>query len=755
MTAPPDLEELYARAAEALKARDYDVAADLLRQVLVTDEDFKDASSLLAKAIRLKRRRWYTDSRYWGAIGAAVLLVVGILLAPYLSPATSRGGRAADAADWAPTRTPQPGTLQTAAPTLAPTAVPLAWRRVYIGQEWPRALVTTIVYDPVDPDVVYVGTRDAGIYKSIDGGLSWQPAHEGLGDAWVSSLVVDPRDAATLYAGVAQGGAYRTNDGGLHWSAINDGIDTFGWEWVSMVAVAAPDESRLYYSQSRNVYASSDQGATWKEVWPGAGHPKGPACPRHLVALAVDPNDVDNLLAVDLENPGEDMDCRTGIYRSQDGGVTWLLTQPMEPVLGLRSVTIAFDAEWRNVYAAGRDRPVYHSRDRGASWQEVLPAECLAFGVEPQTGVTAYCARLDKGWTRRDEGHGWPEIFGNAHIPFDAIAVSPYSSDSLLVGGQGLRATRDDGASWSAADNGLGALHLALALDPIQPERLMLEDQRCNVYLSSDGSRIWNPARDRTCRAETALSPSGDWLYWIDSGDRSLRVSKDGGATSSRLEWPVVPPEWDIIAAHPTTDSRILAVNGLEPPYVFISDDHGNSWHGATVVGGHEFLNPGPAPRIFFQPGNGERVYLVSMEEVFRSDDAGDSWRRCERTDSWNGSDSSKAGLIIDPASPDQLLLGTRRSGVMRSTDGCETWAASNEGLTSLFVNTLAVDPNNPDVIYAATDGGAYVSFDAGAHWNVINDGLLGATVVYSIVVDAASNVYAATPYGIFALESR
>lgn len=91
----------------------------------------------------------------------------------------------------------------------------------------------------------------------------------------------------------------------------------------------------------------------------------------------------------------------------------------------------------------------------------------------------------------------------------------------------------------------------------------------------------------------------------------------------------------------------------------------------------------------------------------------------------------------------------------MASDDGCQTWTPSNNGLSSLFVNTVVIDPNNPDIVYAGTDGGAYISFNGGQTWSEINDGLLGATVVYSIVVDKDSNVYAATPYGIFKLEGK
>ena len=71
-----------------------------------------------------------------------------------------------------------------------------------------------------------------------------------------------------------------------------------------------------------------------------------------------------------------------------------------------------------------------------------------------------------------------------------------------------------------------------------------------------------------------------------------------------------------------------------------------------------------------------------------------------------------------------------------------------NNGLENLQVNMVALDPSDPNTLYAATDGGTYISFNGGDSWGLVNNGLLGATVVYSIVIDAQSNVYASTPYG-------
>jgi len=70
-------------------------------------------------------------------------------------------------------------------------------------------------------------------------------------------------------------------------------------------------------------------------------------------------------------------------------------------------------------------------------------------------------------------------------------------------------------------------------------------------------------------------------------------------------------------------------------------------------------------------------------------------------------------------------------------------------------MNSIAFDPNNPDTVYTGTDSGAYISYNGGQTWGQVNDGLLGATVVYSIAVDKESNVYAATPYGVFTLEGK
>src|SRR5574342_373554 len=78
------LESLYMQARQALKAKDYDRASDLLRQILLIDENYKDVSRLLAQSVKLKRRRWHNDPRLWGAVGFVFIVALAFVIVPRL-----------------------------------------------------------------------------------------------------------------------------------------------------------------------------------------------------------------------------------------------------------------------------------------------------------------------------------------------------------------------------------------------------------------------------------------------------------------------------------------------------------------------------------------------------------------------------------------------------------------------------------------------------------------------------------------------
>ena len=171
MTAHPDLDTLYEEAKSAVAARDYERASSILQQIVVADETYKDAARLLSTVVSRQRRRWYSHPALWVGVGTIALIAAGIALAPHLPvllpptstpPSTPTTGAT-------PTRTPRP--TRTSSPT--PTPIPLRWSRLSMGEFLSRDVVTAVVIDPTDPDIWYVGTENAGIYKTLDGGVSW------------------------------------------------------------------------------------------------------------------------------------------------------------------------------------------------------------------------------------------------------------------------------------------------------------------------------------------------------------------------------------------------------------------------------------------------------------------------------------------------------------------------------------------------------------------------------------------------------
>ena len=730
-----DIDALYREAQSALKAREYDRASGLLKQILIIDENYMDVSRLLAQTIKLKRRRWYNDPRLWGSIFG--ILVIGLL------------ARLVSSVNWdliaqIPTTTPTDISQQTATlspagvPTLASTPTQWSWRRIYFGEELPRDKITAIVVDPRDVDVLYVGTENAGIYKSINGGSSWRPAQNGLGRARIDSLIIDPLDHQILYASTNMGGVYKTADGGENWFAVNQGLTDKGWGTaVTFVAMDPSDHQRLFYSASGQVYATENGGEIWSLV-------QNSECPRSVSSIVVHPGE--NLLLA--SNMTGDENCKPGIYLSTDGGITWALADSNLPSEPLDDFADFWQLEMDPVSGESifahhpATNLLYRSGDGGETWQKIQD-KCRVFALNHQNPNEASCFLYNQVIYTTNNGKSWKEISRNG--PANDSPVALITNKTLYQGEVGVWKSSDMGVTWTALNNGLGAGRLEMILKPEDPLTLLVGGET-QVYRSKNGGLNWDPYLE-TSSSKVTYSSNGILFYELEG---KLHRT-DYGKADTKYPLPMVN-ELDSLIAHPAIRDKLFALYTDIPPYLFISQDAGESWHSVTV--GHI-----PFARLFFDHKQGKRVYAISDGgyAFFRSDDFGETWQKCsEEQDTWQDlwSSLSATRLIVDPRNADHLYLATRGKGVMISQSGCGSWQASNEGLGSLFVNSLAYDTDNPDVIYAGTDGGVYVSFDSGQHWSVINDGLLGATTVYA-VVDVQSYIVTNTPYGIFILAKQ
>ena len=737
-----NLDSLYEQAQHALASRDYDRASDLLKEILVADESYRDASRLLADLVARQRRLWYKDLRFWGA--TCVLILLGLLFA-------AKDNLAGLMAKVQPTGTPTatetsevaevPGVPAT--PTSPPlTAIPLGWKRLYPGTVFSRSTVSVMVADPKDPSVLYLGTSGAGIYKSINAGVSWAPSHMGIGHASIDSLVIDPADPDTLYAGTSFGAIYRSQDGSALWGEINEGINLPGGfaPWSSVVVMDSRQPTHLLAVVAGNLYETQNSGEWW-DMFPV----KVPDCPINLV---VHPLESRTLFVTTCEREG-------GVYKSEDGGLTWSRYEVVSDFMSHNYDFLEIDqGTGTTLYTSGEivvEEPpfgvvTFVSLDRGETWARIgLDDSCTALAIHPEDARSAVCAAKYGGLPQRtyNGGQTWQNLAKPPAGEIHRLLFDARDPGTLWAGGQGLYVSRDDGASWTARNDGLGSARLELYLYPSDPSNLYVDDFYAGrLFRSLDGGQTWDLIADEG--KGLAFDADGRTLYRL--GEGGILISQDQGETWTRIETPFPPPE--NLDAHPSREGTLF-VYPVMPSAIAISSDGGASWEWAAGIEGLKNAH------LFFDHELGHVAYSIDEGGggLYRSEDDGRNWVQCGSPDAKYSDTHTR--LAIDSQDNQRLFLATWGRGILTSEDGCRSWTSRNQGLESQIVNSVAIDPKSSSTIYAGTDGGVYLSFDDGNHWGKVNEGLLGALVIYSRVVDAQGNVYAATPYGIFKLEAK
>jgi photosystem II stability/assembly factor-like uncharacterized protein len=228
--------------------------------------------------------------------------------------------------------------------------------------------VWKIAFDPSDPDTVFAGTRPAALFRSTDGGRQWRQLPvdmveecPNVGVPRITALTVDPADRRIVWAGVEVDGVRRSLDGGETWSRVAGGLDDPD---IHDVAVKVKNGDKcVLTSTPREIFCSTDKGDSWQGLGVGRSF-RFPYC-RHLAMKADDP---DTLFVA----TGDAAVGSTGaIQRSRDGGRTWqMLKLPVEP----NSPIWAFathPADPGLIFACSHYGELYRSRDAGDSWTKL------------------------------------------------------------------------------------------------------------------------------------------------------------------------------------------------------------------------------------------------------------------------------------------------------------------------------------------------------------------------------------------------
>ena len=601
-------------------------------------------------------------------------------------------------------------------------------------------LIRPLAIDPQNPRTIYAGAVSGGVFKSVDGGRTWNAATRGMANQTVMALAIDSKDPRTVYAGTEFSGVFKTRDGGDTWSAVNSGLPS---QVVNGITIDPYNSSNVYACTTwTGLFKSGDGGSSWSQV-PGIGN-------KIVQALAFDPKDPKTLYLV------SDSWGTNGVFKSVDGGVNWFVTSL---VLDNGFSSLAVDPiNPMNVYAGTYYQGVFKSADGGTTWTPVntglTTLSISSLAVDPLNPATVYAGSLYGGgvFKSTDGGASWkPANSGISPANLGVwVAVDPQNPANVYAGTAGGVIKSSNGAdSWSLMRLSANRI-LALAIDPQSPATLYAgTDLDGTVFKTTNGGSSWSggPQPDVTSAITTlavdTLSPTT--LYaGLESG--GVLKSTDGGASWNQVNAGLTNPYVHALAIDPRTPSTIYV--GTEHD-AFKSTDGGASWTKITEGLYTEDIGGLIVLALAIDPVNPAIVYAICNVGLYKTADGGQSWKILPRADIIES-------LAVDPRFPTNVYAGTRSSGVYKSTDRGETWTAANAGNENTGVSALAVDPENSSIVYAGiyqqdvfrSGEGVLRSTDGGASWSQINEGLTN-TDVRALAIDPQdpTKVYAGT-YG-------
>ncbi len=539
---------------------------------------------------------------------------------------------------------------------------------------------------PENPDLVYVAALghvygpnpDRGVYRSRDGGKTWERILFKNEQTGAIDLVMDPTNPRILYTafwdaqrmphGLRSGGPgsslYKSTDGGDTWVELtrNPGLPKGLWGRVGMaLSPARPDRIwAMIEAEGGGCFRSDDGGATWEKVSEEGNLRQRPWYYMHIVA---DPADAETVYVLNVQ-----------LWRSHDGGRTFrdmpsphvdhhdLWIDPQDPrrmILGCDGgACVSFNAglSWSTLYNQPTAEFYHVTTDNRFPYR--------VYGAQQDNTTMSVPSRSDAGPITQAE---WYEIGGGES---GYIAVRPDDPDVVYAGSyQGYltrynRRTRQkrDISVWPEYGLGAGAKDLKyrfqwtfpIVISPHDPNVLYVTGN--HVFRSTDEGHSWEViSPDLTRNDPSKLEPSGGpitrdntgaeyyctiftfaesplerGLLWAGSDDGLIHVSRDGGKTWENVT-PADLPEWALVSIiepspHDAATAYVAATRYKHDdfrPYLYRTNDYGRTWGKIT-----EGIAENHFTRVIREdPGRRGLLYAGTEVGIYVSFDGGASWQ--------------------------------------------------------------------------------------------------------------------------------
>jgi PKD repeat protein len=544
----------------------------------------------------------------------------------------------------------------------------------------PTLGVSAILSDPITPTTMYIGTGDKdggssnglGVYKSINGGLNWVVSNTGMGNRTVHSMVLDPNNNSTLIAATTNG-VYRSINAGANWALVLNGGGTY-----FQVGYRPGSSTTLYAVNQDRFFTSVDDGATWN-----AGVVVAAASRTAFATTPANPNYV--YLVKDLGN--------NPVYRSIDGGVTFVNVQTDGKVL-------------LNGDCSG-------GGSGGQGWYDI----CIAVDPTDADKVTVGGVSL---WKSSDGGVNfkiaacWGSMGTNVHADHHCLSYSPHNAARLYDGNDGgLYYTDNFGVSYTNISSGIAAsLIYRVGLSAQDPNVLVAGFQDNGMIISRQPNWYITVGGDGT---ECAIDPTDDNYQYGSYVNGVIRRSVNGG-----YNWSTIGNNG---VGGINEDGPWVTPYALQPgnPNVMIAG-YVSLWRSANVKAGA----PAFANVQAFATGSIRDIAFADANTVYAGRDNDEFWQSLDGGITWIQKANTPGGAVrdiaTDPATPQRVWV-TAGNNVYQSLDGGSTWAVYDVGLPNINAYAVVYD-KVANALYCGMSIGVYYRHITDPSWAAYSTGL-------------------------------
>lgn len=555
--------------------------------------------------------------------------------------------------------------------------------------------VTSVVGVPGDPNIYYAGGAAGGVFKSVNGGITWKAVFEHEATASIGSIALAPSNPNLVWVGTGEA------------NVRNDVIDGAG------------------------IYFSSDAGESWKCM--------GLQDAGQISRVIVDPHNPDTVFAGVLGHAWGPNSER-GVFRTIDGGKTWKKVLFVDDTTGVSDLTMQADnpqilyaGMWHfrrypwTLEDGGETSGIYRSTDGGETWKKLNeglpkgPLGRIAVASAPSNPSHLYAliaAKKGLLWQSFDMGNHWSEVTDNHALDvrpfyFSRMVVSPVDENKIFFLSFEMMESDDGGKSAHMADHGVHPDHHTLWIDPQNPSR-MIQGNDGGVFLSLDAAKSW--------RFVDSLPV--EQLYQVATD--SHRPYTVCGGLQDNSSW--CGPSSDY-GRHGVTNADWYTVVGGDGEYAVPAPSDPNIIYTDAQNGFIERLDKRTHLSHFVRP------YMKSVESTSPAD--------LKYRFNWT------SPIAVSPHDANEVYLGS--DVVFKSTDGGQSWTPISGDLTrndkskqpvaggpvdhdisgaesydTILAITLA--PSDGKVIWVGTDDGCVqVTRDGGKNWTRVDSNIPGA----------------------------